>query len=156
MRKTKAFTLVELLVVVVIIGILATFVVLMLASAQKKTRDARAKRSIEAVRDSVEQYIAANDPPSLSLAFGTSVLTAAHSSSLDTKLTSGGATGFSTDANDALGSPVKIKMGTTTYVIKGATSSGSTKCWTVSKDTTGKISDNFTTSTADSAGDCTL
>lgn len=160
MRKNKAFTLVELLVVVVIIGILATFVVLMLGNAQKKTRDARAKRSLEAVRDSVEQYIAANDPASLSGAFGAGIQTAAPGSTFDTKLKNGGATGFSTSATDALGTAVKMKAGVSTYEIKGATSANSsastaTRCWSITKNSDGKITDNFS-STPDAAGDCTL
>ena len=50
MKKWRAFTLVELLVVVAIIGILATVVVISYSGAQKKARDARRSSDINQIQ----------------------------------------------------------------------------------------------------------
>lgn len=146
--KKKAFTLVELLIVVVIMGILATFVVLMLGNATKKTRDARAKRSIESVRDAIEQYVAANEDvalngPSTGNGFGAATITVSTGSSIDTKLKAGGATGFSSDPDDARSNPVKVKFTAAGYTITGQSSNSNNKCWYVIKDDNGTITNNF-------------
>jgi len=57
-RKTKAFTLIELLIVVVIIGILATLVILALGSMRKKALDAATKDSIKKLQDAIEISVA--------------------------------------------------------------------------------------------------
>ncbi|MDH4358708.1 MAG: type II secretion system GspH family protein [Candidatus Berkelbacteria bacterium] len=61
MKKLRAFTLVELLIVVVIIGILATFVAISLLSARSKAADAKAKDSVSKVRDAVELVVSGSD-----------------------------------------------------------------------------------------------
>ena len=61
MKKLRAFTLIELLIVVVIIGILATFVAISLISARDRAANAKAKDSISKVRDSVEIFTSASD-----------------------------------------------------------------------------------------------
>jgi len=55
MKKTQGFTLVELLVVIVIIGILATGSVSMFTGAQQKARDSVRITDIQAIKTSVEQ-----------------------------------------------------------------------------------------------------
>ena len=142
--KNKAFTLVELLIVVVIIGILATFVVLALGSATKRTRDARAKRSIESVRDAVEQYMAAVEDADLTSAFGSATLEVKPGESFDSILKSSGATGFSSVPTDAKGNPIRFQAtSSSTYRIEGRTSGNNegsaNRCWFVLKTTTGLI-----------------
>jgi len=52
----KAFTLIELMVVVVIIGILAGIVMINLESAQSKARDARRKSDLNTIAKAVQIY----------------------------------------------------------------------------------------------------
>ena len=58
MNKTfkKGFTLVELLIVMVILGILTTIVAASFRSSQEKARDTRRKSDLAAVADAVELY----------------------------------------------------------------------------------------------------
>lgn len=149
MRK-KAFTLVELLIVVVIIGILATFVVLMLGNAAKKTRDARAKRSIEAVRDGIEQYVAATETLDLKGDFGDVPLPAVPGGDLDVKLKANGATGFSTDAQDSRGNPVKVRFtAKEEYTITAVSTETHGRCWKLMKNVDGVITSNLLMSIKD-------
>lgn len=50
----KGFTLIELLVVIAIIGILATLIVASFSSAQQRSRDARRKSDLDAVKKALE------------------------------------------------------------------------------------------------------
>ncbi len=50
----RGFTLIELLVVITIIGILAAFIVASFTSAQQKSRDARRKADLDAIRKAFE------------------------------------------------------------------------------------------------------
>jgi general secretion pathway protein G len=56
-RKYKAFTLIELLIVIVIIGILAGFVMFTVRSATLRARNARAKDSIRSVQTALETWL---------------------------------------------------------------------------------------------------
>lgn len=56
----KGFTLVELLVVISIIGVLATLVLLQLGTARAKARDAKRISDINQLRSGVEQYFEEN------------------------------------------------------------------------------------------------
>lgn len=52
----KGFTLIELLVVIAIIGLLATFIVASFTSAQAKSRDARRKADMDAIKKALELF----------------------------------------------------------------------------------------------------
>ncbi len=59
-RDSKGFTLVELLVVIVVIGIISTLVIILFGDAQQKARDAKRASDISAVARIVESYYAIN------------------------------------------------------------------------------------------------
>ena len=58
--KQAAFTLLELLVVISIIGILISLAVAGFTNGQKKSRDSRRKQDLQAVQTGFEQYYVAN------------------------------------------------------------------------------------------------
>lgn len=58
--KEKGFTIVELLIVIVVIGILAALVVTTFSGIQKKGRDSERKTDIGAVHSQLEAYHATN------------------------------------------------------------------------------------------------
>jgi len=55
-RKYRAFTLIEMLVVIVIIGILATLIIFALRSAVTRARDAKAKAAVKQIQTVLEMY----------------------------------------------------------------------------------------------------
>ncbi len=57
-RKNRGFTIVELLIVIVIIGILAALVVTTFSGTQKKARDAERKSDVNIIYSQVEVYFA--------------------------------------------------------------------------------------------------
>jgi len=57
-NKSKGFTIVELLIVIVIIGILATLVIVTFTGIQKKARDSQRQTDINAVDSHVEAFYA--------------------------------------------------------------------------------------------------
>jgi prepilin-type N-terminal cleavage/methylation domain-containing protein len=59
-RKQSGFTIVELLIVIVVIGILAAIVITTFTGVQKKGRDADRKSDINAIYSQVEVYFAEN------------------------------------------------------------------------------------------------
>lgn len=59
-RSRKAFTLIELLIVIAVIGILAGIVVFSVTGAQKKSRDNTRKTDIEQIKSALEMYKQAN------------------------------------------------------------------------------------------------
>ncbi len=58
--KQGGFTLLELLIVIVIIGILALLIIPNITSAPKKARDTKRKTDITAMRKSLEEYFVSN------------------------------------------------------------------------------------------------
>lgn len=59
-RKQSGFTIVELLIVIVVIGILAAIVITTFTGVQKKGRDADRKSDVNAIYSQVEVYFAEN------------------------------------------------------------------------------------------------
>src|ERR1044072_114498 len=59
-RKQKGFTIVELLIVIVVIGILATLVIVTFTGIQQKARNTKRQTDINAVNSHVEAFYAQN------------------------------------------------------------------------------------------------
>jgi prepilin-type N-terminal cleavage/methylation domain-containing protein len=60
LKKQQGFTIVELLIVIVVIGILAALVITTFTGIQKKARDTERQTDIKAVHGQVEAYYAQN------------------------------------------------------------------------------------------------
>lgn len=72
-RKQSGFTIVELLIVIVVIGILAALVVTTFAGVQRKARNAERESDIKAIHTQLEAYYnEANRYPTLAELNGTS------------------------------------------------------------------------------------
>jgi general secretion pathway protein G len=61
LKEQKGFTLLELLIVIVIIGILALLIIPNITSAPKKARDTKRKTDITTVRKGLEEYFVNNN-----------------------------------------------------------------------------------------------
>jgi len=62
-KKSKSFTLVELLVVIFIIGVLAALIIANVSSTRVKARDAKRKADLKSIQTAIEMYIDANGYP---------------------------------------------------------------------------------------------
>ncbi len=60
-NKSKGFTIVELLIVIVVIGILATLVIVTFTGIQQKARDSKRKTDVGAVQAALESYYSSNN-----------------------------------------------------------------------------------------------
>lgn len=60
-KKQGGFTLLELLIVIVIIGILALLIIPNITSAPKKARDTQRKTDLRAVQKGLEEYFTSNN-----------------------------------------------------------------------------------------------
>lgn len=78
LKKQSGFTLLELLIVIVIIGILALIIVPGLASGPKRARDAQRKSDMRAVKNALETYYNDNNvyPPGAYAGLGTFLVNA--------------------------------------------------------------------------------
>jgi prepilin-type N-terminal cleavage/methylation domain-containing protein len=59
-KQQKGFTIVELLIVIVVIGILATLVIVTFSGIQQKARNTKRQTDINAIDSTVEAYYASN------------------------------------------------------------------------------------------------
>ena len=57
-KKSKGFTIVELLIVIVVIGILATLVIVTFSGIQQRARDTQRQTDINAIQGHLEAYYA--------------------------------------------------------------------------------------------------
>lgn len=69
----KGFTLLELLIVIAIIGIMATFAIIGLSGAQAKARDGRRKADLESIRSALELYRADCDVYPNAITYGSAL-----------------------------------------------------------------------------------
>lgn len=60
-KRPQGFTIVELLIVIVVIGILATLVIVTFTGVQKKARDSQRQTDINAIESHVQTYYAEQD-----------------------------------------------------------------------------------------------
>lgn len=56
LNKRKGFTLIEMLIVIVVIGILAMIIIPRLAGAARKGREAALRADLKGLRDAIEQF----------------------------------------------------------------------------------------------------
>ncbi|HSX02035.1 MAG TPA: prepilin-type N-terminal cleavage/methylation domain-containing protein [Candidatus Saccharimonadia bacterium] len=61
LKKEGGFTLLELLIVIVIIGILALLIIPNITSAPKKARDTQRKTDLRAIQKGLEEYFVSNN-----------------------------------------------------------------------------------------------
>ncbi|OQA52630.1 MAG: Type II secretion system protein G precursor [candidate division WS2 bacterium ADurb.Bin280] len=132
--KKKAFTLVELLIVVVIIGILATIVTLALSSYSAKAKNVKAKTAIEEVQKAIQIMAADEDGFPADCVSSTRYIDIQQggASSGDSKCTSGDLKLISAP-KDGKNNPIKLQYTSeTNYRISGKTADEAGKCWYVS------------------------
>ncbi len=60
MKSTSAFTLIELLIVILIIGILAAMIVMSVVQASAKARDVKRQQDLKNVQKALEMYYTTN------------------------------------------------------------------------------------------------
>lgn len=61
MKKRSGFTLMELLIVIAIIGVLASLAAVSYSSAQRRARDSQRQSDLKAIQNALEQYYADHD-----------------------------------------------------------------------------------------------
>lgn len=129
MNKKKAFTLIELLIVVVIIGILAVAVFIAVSGARAKAQNANAKNSISELSKALEVYMADKDVADFS-ALTTSTGAVSVETILPNLLDSSTPSKrlINSVPLDAQSQPVEVRFSGSSYTIKaGAYKTGT--CW---------------------------
>jgi prepilin-type N-terminal cleavage/methylation domain-containing protein len=140
-KKCKAFTLVELLIVIVIIGILAGLIIWALRSAVVKARDARAKNSVKVVQDALELYM--SDNPDLteselitSRRCGVGRWCNTQSATLVRIKDISGQQLITDEPKDGQNGVVQIKIiGSSSYAVAARSATDKSKCWVTSGGT---------------------
>ncbi|HSX42689.1 MAG TPA: prepilin-type N-terminal cleavage/methylation domain-containing protein [Candidatus Saccharimonadales bacterium] len=135
-NKSKGFTIVELLIVIVVIGILATLVIVTFTGIQQKARDSKRKTDISAIQASLESYYSSNNTYPTVADLNSSTWLAANMK------------GFDTNA-------LKDPKGNASTVVGGQTPSGTQYAYVVT-DTLGTLASPTTCSdTAGATNPCT-
>jgi len=145
MKRIKAFTLVELLVVILIIGVLATLVILSLSSSVKKSKDARAVDSIKKIQTALTQIQSEAGGAGLDTITSLAGYKAAAAAiDVSTFKSTTGDKFFQTTPKDATDAAIKIHVtGADTYNIFGVSTTAG-KCYYISES-----NNNLTASPAD-------
>ena len=135
MRKIKAFTLVELLVVILIIAVLSGLVIFSLSGTIKKAKDARAIDSIRKVQTAISQMQSESGGAGLTSIEALNRYQVQRGAEIDEKSfkSSSGDVFFQTAPKDAGNNKIWIHIiSADAYYIYGKSSSPS-KCWYVSE-----------------------
>lgn len=143
-KKYKAFTLIELLIVIVIIGILAGLIIFSLRTATLRARDAKAKNSAREVQKALETYMTEN-PDLRPLCPGSAFCTAASIRSSLTDPVSGNSL-LNFDPEDGQNKNVNVRFPTASgYQIYSRSAQSPNKCWVISTSGGTNISDSTAT-----------
>ena len=110
LKKQGGFTLLELLIVIVIIGILALLIIPNVTSAPKKARDTQRKTDLRAIQKGLEEYYVSNS------AYPTNATASSAATVLSGAADGKGTTGPLTTGTPAILKPVPVdpKASTTT------------------------------------------
>lgn len=131
-RKYNAFTLIELLIVIVIIGILAGLIIFALRSATLKARDARAKNSVREVQTALETFMTTNTDLTVlggsgnaAVKTGSTIMNRLVDSATNTRL-------LSSTPLDGQNKPINVQIiDSQSYRIQGRSGFDASKCWMV-------------------------
>lgn len=136
--KKRAFTLVELLIVVVIIGILAAIVTLALSSYSNRAKDAATQSVIASIKKSILIMNADGNVPADCSTGSVLEIVKGPASLSDGQCTAGdiGLSSTADDTKDGFGDPIKLKyVSPSSYRITGKVAGDNTKCWLASSTT---------------------
>ncbi len=144
-KKLNAFTLIELLIVIVIIGILAGLIIFALRTATLKARDAKSKSSAREVQSALETYMTEN-PNLQTLCPGSSYCTVASIRSTLVDSVVSGQSLLNFDPKDGQNLNVNVRFPTQSgYQIYARSSQSSSMCWVISTYGETNISETRTT-----------